>query len=689
MKSIFRRWRLLATLALMGSLAGLLVYAWPFLTYPVHEISIQQSPPLAAEDLGQTSAGVAMRDITPPIGIPKFGYSSFAKDADGFRTRLKARAFYLHAPNSTPIAFVQLDLGAGSLPLHHRVAELIAAQTDVPSHGLSLLVTHTHSGPGNYLGSDFYNTFGSNRAGFDPQLFEFLSQQIAGAVIEAYQHRRPARIASAQREVWGLTRNRSLTAWARNFDIDASELNDALALRAVNPRMTMLRLDLQNNSGCYYPAGALTLFSIHGTAIPAFTSPVHGDLWSWISRDVETRINQSAQQCVPDRPFVHGAAQATHADSSPNIVNSERGHAEARRIGQAAAQQANALFDQLGAQTAKPTPTTVRVASRELDLLAQVESQRFGLCERAVVGTALIGAANGDEVFPLSYLPFFAEEWQRSSFTDGCQGVKQWMISKLQWLLPANRFPHRALLQVFQINDLVIVPLPWEITLESGNQIRAAVAETLPEGNWQIEISSLANGYFGYAVTPAEYQLQYYEGGHTLYGPHTLDFLSHQSARLSHDMVTSSESINDIPASNHFSLLSHQYWPTTAAPHADTETVTERTRRQQEHAPKYIAATEHEESYWRLRYRDVLPAKLNLHQPLLSIEQIEAHRPPQTILSDEQTDLQILLLNEHDNDASYEVRWYNPDHNIGQSTGTFRFRVAPRSGLPAFFSSLF
>lgn len=687
MMSILRRWRLLVTLALLGSLTGFLVYAWPFLTYPVHEIGIQQPLPLAAEDIDQTTAGVAMRDITPPIGTPKFGYSSFAKDADGFRTRLKARAFYLHAPNSTPIALVQLDLGTGSLPLHHRVAELIAAQTDVPSHGLSLLVTHTHSGPGNYLGSDFYNTFGSNRAGFDPQLFEFLSQQTADAVIEAYQRRRPARIASAQREVWGLSRNRSLTAWARNFDIDASTLNDALALQAVNPRMTMLRLDLQNDSGCYYPAGALTLFSIHGTAIPAFTAPVHGDLWSWISRDVETRVNQSAQQCVPAHPFIHGAAQATHADNSPNIVNSERGHAEARRIGQAAAQQANALFEQLGAQTTQQTPTTVRVASRELDLLAQVDGQRFGLCERGIVGSALIGAANGDEVFPLSYLPFFAEEWQRSSFTGGCQGVKQWMISKLQLLLPANRFPHRALIQVFQINNLVIVPLPWEVTLESGNQIRTAVANTLPAGSdWKIEISSLANGYFGYAVTPAEYQLQYYEGGHTLYGPHTLDFLSQQSARLSRDMVASETSINDIPTSSQFSLLSHQYWPATDVL---TSTQAEKNIRQVKQTPEYIAATEREESYWRFRYRDVPPSQLNLHQALLSIEQINEGRPPQTILSDQQTDLQILLLSERHSDALYEVRWYNPIHAGRHRAGAFRFRIASRAEQPALFSPPF
>ena len=464
-----RRWPLLLTLAVLSSGLGLLVYGWPFLTFPTTELEITLPRPMAATEISHAEAGIAVRDITAPIGIPKFGYSAFAKDSDGFRTRLKARAFYLHAPNSTPLAIVQLDLGTGSLPLHHRVAELIAAHTDVPAHALSLLVTHTHSGPGNYLGSDFYNVFGSNRAGFDPVLFDFLSRQIADAVIAAYQQRRPAKFATGQRQVWGYTRNRSLAAWAENFSIPEDAQTDALALRAVNPRLTMLRIDLQshdkNQNECFYPAGALSLFSIHGTAIPAFTSPQHGDVWSWLSRKMENSINNemnNADDCQRPQPFIHGTAQATHADNSPNIVDDKRGNLEAARVGTALADNAKALFDQLGPLLDNRLSTAV--ASKKMDLLNTVDTSAFGLCERAVVGASLIGAANGDEVFPLSYLPYFSENWPRSVFTDSCQGVKQWMVSKLQLLLPANRFPHQALIQVLRINDLVIVPLPWAVS---------------------------------------------------------------------------------------------------------------------------------------------------------------------------------------------------------------------------------
>lgn len=655
---------------------GLLVYGWPFLTYPVTTLDFDFPAPLAAEQVERPYAGVAVRDITPPIGVPKFGYSSFARDADGFHTRLKARAFYIHAPSQTPLALVQADLGTGSLPLHHRIAELIAEHTDVPSHALSLLVTHTHSGPGNYLGSDFYNVSGANRPGFDPQLFEFLAQQLADAVIEAYQQRRPAKVAIGQTDVWGLTRNRSLAAWAENFDIPEEQQIEALALLAVNPRMTMLRIDLEQASGCYAPAGALTLFSIHGTAIPAFTRPVHGDVWSWLSRDLENRQHTARSDCASKTAFVHGAAQATHADNNPNIVNDLRGHREARRVGQALAQQAATLFDSLLPQLNSHLETAV--ASRQLDLLDEVEQAQYGLCERAVPGASLAGAANGDEVFPLSYLPYFAEDWPRSVFTDGCQGVKQWLVSKLQLLLPANRFPHRALVQVVRINDLVIVPLPWEVTLESGNRIRDAVAKTLPEGDWRIEVSSLANGYFGYAVTAEEYRRQYYEGGHTLYGSGTAAFLAEQSARLATDLFASAEkSLNELPASTAFNLVSRSYWPTEEAQYVERTWLD---------TPVFVAATDDEEAHWSLSYRDVSPAAMQLHQPLLAIESLEGD-DIKVILDDQQTDLRLRYLGEEDGAHQYEVRWYNPP--AADDTVRYRLRIEARANQQVFHSPPF
>ncbi len=649
---------LLATVALVAGLAG-----WPFFGYPVTHLEIQHLAPLTDEPPQRAMAGLAIADITPPIGIPKFGYSAWARESNGFRTRLKVRAFYLSGPDAPPMALVAADLGAGSRVLHHRVAELIAAHTDIPAHRLSLLVTHTHSGPAQYLDSNFYNIFGSNKPGFDPEIAEFLSQRIANAVINAYLSRRPARFAIGQTDVWGLTRNRSVEAWAQNFDIPGDAINEAMAMQAVNPTMTMLRIDQQADDGLFYPAGALTAFSIHGTAIPAFTKPWHAGLWAWLATDVEHAIETHYQTPFP---ILHGAYQATHADNTPAWHDGLRGDREARRIGQSLAKHAFSLFRQLDQRMSDDLVSAM--GSQEIDMLSEAASA-FGICERAVVGAATAGGAHGDEVFPVSWIPLIQRGWPRRFFTDGCHGVKHWMLSKLQLLLPASHFPDKALIQTVRINNLVLVALPWEITLETGNHIRHQVLAALPQRNWLVEISSLANGMLGYAVTSAEYKMQFYEGGHTLYGPGTMAFLGHHSATLAARVLREGD-VADLPERWRFSLVSKSYWP---QPAADTDV-----ERQVLSVPAFTRGSVDQEPYWEFRFRGETPDRLDLTQPLLSIEtriqdQWQVLTMADRNVDDRGNDLQIMLLNEADRHADYAVRWHNP-LMVGGDT-RLRFRV--------------
>lgn len=664
-RSRSRRWRYVLLLVLIGAGVALYIESRPF-RYPTHALAGQLQPPQLLPPPAQAEAGMAVVDITPPIGMPKFGYSAWARDSDGFRTRLKARAFYLHGSDGEPMALVQLDLGAGSLALHHVIAERIAERTDIPAHALTLLVTHTHTGPANFLDSDFYNVFGANRPGFDPVMFEFLASRISDAVIEAFEQRRPARFATGQMPVWGLTRNRSVEAWANNFDIPANQINEALAFRAVNPHMTMLRIDLQHDDGNFYPAGALTAFSIHGTSIPAFTAPYHADVWAWLARDVEAAITATG---TPFNP-IHGPFQGTHADNNPAWHLGERGDMASRRIGKALAGEAISLWQSLGAKL--NNQLTLQSGSRLLDVLDLNDNARFGLCERAIVGAATAGAANGDEVFPIAWLPYLQEGWPRSTFTDGCHGVKQWMLSKLQLLLPADRYPHRALLQVLRINDLVLVTAPWEVTLESGNAIRKEVQAQLPDGDWLVEISSLANGMFGYVTTPAEYALQYYEGGHTIYGPQTLAFLRGQFAQLSAELIAHG-AVSDIPAEYRFDLVSRQFWP---------EPGSWRARRSVIDQPRFVRGELPLEPYWTVTINAEPPALMVLHEPLLYVE----NDAGDIVASDEGTDLQIRLIEDEGDSALYELRWFNPDLGADRR---HRLVLRSRDDIPALVSDWF
>jgi len=93
------------------------------------QLQFSRKTPLPSISYSTLVAGAAREDITPPPGMPLAGYSIWANNSKGFRTRLYARAVYLKDSQGTSVAVVQCDLLSGSLLLNRRVAELIADKT--------------------------------------------------------------------------------------------------------------------------------------------------------------------------------------------------------------------------------------------------------------------------------------------------------------------------------------------------------------------------------------------------------------------------------------------------------------------------------------------------------------------------------------------------------------------------------
>ena len=77
-------------------------------------------------------------------------------------------------------------------------------------------------------------------------------------------------------------------------------------------------------------------------------------------------------------------------------------------------------------------------------------------------------------------------------------------------------------LQLLKIGRLAVVALPSEITTMAGRRLMATVKAELADEVDHVVLSGLANTYAGYVATREEYAAQHYEGGHTIFGPHTL-----------------------------------------------------------------------------------------------------------------------------------------------------------------------
>jgi hypothetical protein len=71
------------------------------------------------------------------------------------------------------------------------------------------------------------------------------------------------------------------------------------------------------------------------------------------------------------------------------------------------------------------------------------------------------------------------------------------------------------------IGDRLLLAAPGEPSVEMGRRFEAAVRPVLPAGIKDVIVVGLANDYLGYFTTPEEYEVQHYEGGHTVFGKWT------------------------------------------------------------------------------------------------------------------------------------------------------------------------
>ena len=403
--------------------------------------------------------------------------------------------------------------------VQHLVAHRVAGSTDVPLAGLFLGATHTHGAPGQFHGTDFYNRFSANKPGFDPLWTAFLVERIAGAVQEAVDTRRPAGLAWGRTEVRGLTRNRSLAAHRRNPGRDAETAGGA-----VNPWLDVLRVDALAADGGTEPLAALAVFSIHGTAVPMSTLPYNADLWAYLCDELGDRVAASHGR----RP-VTGALQGTHGDVTPAL----RERAGPPRGGP----------DRPRDRARRPPRSTPPSTASSTGVPASASGSARSTCGRRrrsagtllpwrpAVGAALLaGAVENETPVVASIPPFRAGSGKRF----GARGphAQKWVVGS-RWLqplvLPLDGFPRVFPVHVVRVGGVMLAGLPMEITTESGRRIADAAAEAWAAAGGdplRVVVSSVADEYAGYCTTPDEYTLQYYEGGHTLYGPRTLKFFA-------------------------------------------------------------------------------------------------------------------------------------------------------------------
>lgn len=449
-------------------------------------------------------------DITPPPGLPLYGYSSEGvKRASGYWLRLQARIIVLDDGGGRRIALVQLDLGASSALLHRKLASAVAEHGIGPQN-LLMAATHTHGGPGGFFGHRFYNRFVGARSAFYPDLVAWLVSRISQGIDEAVAALEPARLAVAQARVSERASfNRSYDAWRHTYDDYGKRLPDD----SVDRRLTLIRIDADRVPAA--PLAVFSIFGVHGTSMKADYPNYHGDVHGAAARMIATRIEQRHGV----RDVVAATANGAEGDVSPG-ADPERKQGMALTL-EVAAHIADAALEAFVSLDGKITAREARHpkldwAYREVSLRG-AGTERGRLCQVASLGAPQLAGSEEGRGPLYGFLGMYEGATRTPS---GCDAAKIKIGGFLQNLvINDSEYPDVVPFQVLALGDaLTLAAVPGEPTTEVG---RAIVARMSASGRPGLHaVVGLSNGYSTYYTMPEEFLAQHYEGGATLYGPY-------------------------------------------------------------------------------------------------------------------------------------------------------------------------
>jgi hypothetical protein len=422
-------------------------------------------------------AGVASADITPENGGMTLGFVRPDIMVKGVHTRLMGRALVLD-DGDTKVALLSTDLG---YPLEKD--SLVARLQDLGFTHETILYTgtHTHAGP--------------------MSLSDWQVEQLARAIRKAHESRVPARAAWGTRRVLDVNRNRSIEAHLANHGLDlfygqGDATDDPKgAEHARDTRLRILRVDRADGT----PLAGWIHFPVHLT-----TSAPDVDIWD---SDLAASATLHLESAVGAKGFMALYTNGALGDLMPRFDSFNR----------------TAAMDLNGLRIAAKATRAWRAAGRRLRRNVDVGARWTRSCYcggevepgRRVSDTPFWGLAffGGSEDGASIFHEPLSTEGRRLP-EDGSHPVHGRKIIVSRGLV------HEAVpeVHVIRVGDRLLLGTPGEPSVEMGRRFAEAVRPQLPAGVKDPVVVGLANDYMGYLTTPEEYQMQHYEGGHTVFG---------------------------------------------------------------------------------------------------------------------------------------------------------------------------
>ena len=146
-------------------------------------------------------AGAAKRSIVPPFPTRMGGFFDRTQTFTGVKSPIFARALVC-VNSETAVGIVTTDLLWMPRNLADAVRNDVAARTPLTPDHILVSAAHNHSAPSGFAAQSLFG------GPFNEDLFNFMRDTLASALVEAYESLRPARVGFGSGELEGFARNR-------------------------------------------------------------------------------------------------------------------------------------------------------------------------------------------------------------------------------------------------------------------------------------------------------------------------------------------------------------------------------------------------------------------------------------------------------------------------------------------------
>jgi neutral ceramidase len=483
--------------------------------------------------------GRGITDVTgPAVGLQLWGFGRPDQIDEGLHIRQRSRAFVVvQADNPAQrLVFVSADLGSIDHHIALDVVERLQRRFGLVYQldNVIITATHTHSGPGGYWQS---RTATGLDGGLYPEHYDAIVRGITASIVKAHDDLQPGKLFIGAGEVADAGVNRSVIAYLENPAEERARYS-----KDTNTSMTVLKF--VDDSG---EIGVISWYALHPTAMNFYNHLISGDHKGYAALRME---QQHGTTYASADDFVAAFAQSDPGDVTPNtnLDNTGPGKTDVETtmiMGERQLQVAQQLFQEAHEELAGPIDSR-RIYVDFSDF--KVEARFTGEGEQHTCPSAYgYSFAGGSAEDGGGHFLFREGMTEQSVWLDWLirmvTGVSKWTESVKACQAPkpilfetgSGKPPLQSQIHsvtVARIGQLVILALPAEVTTMAGRRLRDSVMSELGDWARYIVLSGYANGYGGYVTTPEEYQLQQYEGGHTLHGPWSLPAYQQVASRL-------------------------------------------------------------------------------------------------------------------------------------------------------------